>query len=115
MNKYKSVDEYINSQPREQKEILQKIRSLIKSVSPHSEEALGYGVASFKLNDKPLIYYASFKNHIGIYPVPQAKGELAEQIRKYQTGKGTMRFSIDEEVPYEFIKKIVKAREDEIK
>ncbi|OPZ23678.1 MAG: hypothetical protein BWZ03_00424 [bacterium ADurb.BinA186] len=115
MNPFKTVDEYINAQPPKQKEILQKIRSLVKSIYPRSQEALGYAVASFKLNGKVLIYYASFKNHIGIYPVPKASGDLMKEIEKYQTGKGTMRFPLDEEMPYEFIEKIIKAREGEIK
>jgi len=110
----KSVDSYIDSQPEKQGEILQKIRALVKKEVPEAEEAMGYGVASFKLNGKPLIYYASFKNHIGIYPVPRAEGKLAEEIKKHQTGKGTMQFPLDQPIPYDLIKQIAKARKDEV-
>jgi uncharacterized protein YdhG (YjbR/CyaY superfamily) len=114
MNKFETVDNYINSQPSKQKEILEKIRSLIKQEVPEAKEALGYGVASFKLNGKPLIYYASFKNHVGIYPVPKAEGKLADEIKKHQTGKGTMQFPLDRQIPFDFIKKIIEIRKNEV-
>ena len=111
----KTVEEYIDSQPKEQRKVLEKIRALVKSMIPKAEEAMGYGVASFKLNSKPLIYYASFKNHIGIYPVPKAEGKLAEKIKKHQTGKGTLQFPLNEPIPYGFIKQVIKIREDEVR
>lgn len=114
MAAHKTVDEYINSQPEKQRIILENIRELVKQEVPEAEEALGYGVASFKLNDKPLIYYASFKNHVGIYPVPKAEGKLADEIKKHQTGKGTMRFPLDGQIPYDFIEKIIEIRKNEI-
>ncbi|OQB05903.1 MAG: hypothetical protein BWY19_00682 [bacterium ADurb.Bin212] len=113
MNKYETVEKYIASQPSKQSEILQKIRELVKAEMPDAEEAMGYGVASFRLNGKPLLYYAAFKNHIGIYPVPKADGKLADEIKKYQTGKGTMQFILDKPIPYNFIKSLVRARRDE--
>ena len=115
MKNPKSVGEYIGSFPPEVQKILTQIRGLIKKTAPEAQEAMGYGVASFKLNGKPLIYYAAFKNHIGIYPVPKTEGKLLEEIEKYQTGVGTMRFPLDQPIPFDLIKKVVEYKEKEIK
>lgn len=115
MIKTKSVDEYIGSFPPEVQKTLQRIRVTIKKAVPEAEETMGYGVASFRLDGKPLIYYAAFKNHIGVYPVPKAEGKLAEEIKNHQTGKGTMRFPLDQPMPFDLIKKVVQRREIEEK
>lgn len=113
MSNFETVEKYIASQPAKQSEILLKIRDLIKAEVPEAEEVMGYGVASFNLNGKPFIYYAAFNKHIGIYPVPKTEGKLADEIKKYQTGKGTMQFILDKPIPYNFIKRLVRARKDE--
>jgi len=111
---FKGVDEYIDSFVPEVQKILTQIRTLIKKTAPEAQETMGYGVASFKLSGKPLIYYAAFKDHIGVYPVPKAEGKLLEEIKKYQTGVGTMHFLLDEPIPINLIKEIVNLRKKQI-
>jgi uncharacterized protein YdhG (YjbR/CyaY superfamily) len=57
-----------------------------------------------------LIYFAAFKKHIGLYPAPRGIAEFKEALSLYQTGKGTMRFPLDEPIPFGLISKIVKFR-----
>lgn len=110
----REIDQFIDKFPTEVKDRLLKIRDLVKKLVPEAEEAMGYGVPSFKFNGKPLIYYAAFAKHIGIYPVPEAEGELLAKIKKYQTGKGTMQFLHNEPMPYDFIEKIIKLRVEQL-
>ncbi len=57
-----------------------------------------------------LIYFGYAKNHIGLYPIPPITQEFAKALKKYQTGKATIRFPLDKELPLELVKKMVKAR-----
>ena len=62
-----TVEEYINTFPENIREILEKIRGVILKVAPNAEESISYSMPAYKLNKKPLVYFAAFKNHIGLY------------------------------------------------
>ena len=70
MNKIcQTVDEYINTFPVETKEILIKIRKTIKELENEIEESISYGMPEYKLKKQPIIYFAAYKKHIGIYAI----------------------------------------------
>jgi uncharacterized protein YdhG (YjbR/CyaY superfamily) len=108
MNKPKTVGNYIGSFPPEVQKILQQIRATIQKAAPKAEDAMGYGVASFRLNGKPLVYYAAFKNHIGFYPTAEGIHVFKDDLKDYEQSKGTVRFPIDKPMPLDLITKIVK-------
>lgn len=101
-----SVDEYINKQPSPQKEILTKIRHVIKDLIPSAEEKMSYGVPAFKL-DGETIMYAAFKHHVGIYPEPAVIQHFETELHEFETAKGTIQFNLDKPIPYDLIKQIV--------
>ena len=105
-NMDQKISEYIASQDFRQKEILIKIRKLIKKLLPNAEERMSYGVPSFKLNGKAILY-AAFKHHVGIYPEPKIIEFFKDELEKYETAKGTIKFSLDKPIPYDLIEKIV--------
>jgi len=102
----KKVNEYIDKQPRQQKEELIKIRELIKKLIPNAEEKMSYGVPAFRLGNKQILY-AAFKNHLGIYPEPEIIKKFEKELQNYETAKGTIKFGLDKPIPYDLIKKIV--------
>jgi uncharacterized protein YdhG (YjbR/CyaY superfamily) len=105
-----NIDEYIGAFPKETQNRLQEIRAVIKKVFPKAEEAISYAIPAFKLNGRFLIYFAGFKNHVGMYPVPTTK-EFEKDFAAYKTsGRGTIRFPLDEPVPVGLIKKIIQYR-----
>ena len=106
----KNIDEYIAGFPADVQEILQKIRVTIKKAAPKAEEAISYKMPSFNLMGQYLIYFAAYKKHIGLYPVPSGDAEFNKEISIYQAGKGTLRFPLDKPIPYKLIRKIVKLR-----
>ena len=65
-----TIDEYIKTFPEDVQRILEKIRQTIKKAAPAAEEAISYQIPTFKLNGTYLVYFAAFKNHIGLYPPP---------------------------------------------
>ncbi|HRH44820.1 MAG TPA: DUF1801 domain-containing protein [Pyrinomonadaceae bacterium] len=106
----KNVDEYIADFPTETQVILEEIRAAIKTVAPNADESISYGMPGYKLNGKPLVYFAAFKNHIGFYATPTGHAEFAEELSKYKQGKGSVQFPIDKPMPMDLITKIVKFR-----
>ena len=98
---------YLEKQDPEKKEILLKLRQLIIKNTPLAQECMSYGVPAFKFNNKNLIMYAAFKNHIGIYPEPETIQVFAKELAKYETAKGSIKCKLSEPIPYALIKKIV--------
>ncbi len=105
-----NIDEYIAGFPKDIQEILQKIRMTIKKAAPSAEETISYKMPTFNLKGQYLIYFAAYKKHIGLYPVPTGDDAFNKEVAKYQVGKGTLQFPLDEPMPYKLISKIVKAR-----
>jgi uncharacterized protein YdhG (YjbR/CyaY superfamily) len=112
--KFTSVAEYISSFPKETQKILLQIRETIKHTAPDAEEKIGYNMPAFTLNG-PLVYFAAFKNHIGFYATPTGHEKFAKELSKYNQGKGSVQFPLDEPMPLTLIKKIVTFRVKENK
>jgi uncharacterized protein YdhG (YjbR/CyaY superfamily) len=106
---FKTVDEYVALFPKDTQEILKKIRQLIKEVEPKAEEAISYGIPTYKLNGN-LVHLGAFKNHIGFYPTPSAIKFFKKDLSPYKQSKGAVQFLMNEPIPFEIIKKIVKYR-----
>jgi uncharacterized protein YdhG (YjbR/CyaY superfamily) len=105
---------YIDKQAPLQKEILEKLRKPIKKSAPLATEAMSYGVPAFKFKGN-LVLYAAFKNHIGIYPEPKTIQVFKNELKNYDTSKGTIKFALDKQIPYDLIEKIVKYKYKNLK
>lgn len=108
-----NVDEYIQSFPRSTQTLLKQVRKTIKDNAPGAEELIGYGMPAYKLNKKPLVYFAGYDKHIGFYATPNGHEKFAKELSKYKQGKGSVQFPIDEPMPIDLISKIVKYRVSE--
>lgn len=108
-----TVDSYIASFPAKIQEILTKIRTIIKENAPGAEEGFAYKMPSYKLNKKPLVYFAAFENHIGFYATPSGHTEFAEELSRYKQGKGSVQFPLNQPMPYDLISRIVRFRVEE--
>ena len=109
--KPENIDEYIDRYPKETQTILEQIRATIKKAAPGTEETISYGIPAFTIGGKYLVYFAAYKNHIGLYPVPGATNDFEKDFSSYKTsGKGTIQFPLDKPMPLKLIIKIVKFR-----
>jgi len=104
-----SIDEYILKFPPDIQEILEMIRKVIKKAAPDAEEKISYQMPTFVLHGN-LVHFAAFKNHIGLYPTPSGIEAFKDELSGYKGAKGSIRFPIDQPIPYELISKIVKVR-----
>jgi len=105
----KDIDEYISGFPADVQKILKKIRVTIRKAAPDAKEAIKYGIPTFVQNGN-LVHFAAYKAHIGFYPAPRGIEPFKDEVAPYEAGKGTLRFPLDQPVPYGLITKIVKFR-----
>jgi uncharacterized protein YdhG (YjbR/CyaY superfamily) len=109
-NQSKTIDEYIETFPKDVQGILEKMRQTIRRAAPEAVEAISYQMPTFKLNGKNLVHFAGFKNHIGFYPIPSGIEAFKEELSSYRQGKGSVQFQMDKPIPYDLVEKIVKYR-----
>jgi uncharacterized protein YdhG (YjbR/CyaY superfamily) len=107
---FKTIDEYIASFPPDVQQILEKLRMTIKDSAPNAQEAISYGMPAFKLNGD-LVYFAAYKKHIGFCPRgPSAIKAFKDELSGYEQSKRTIRFPLDQPIPFDLVKRIVKFR-----
>ena len=104
-----TIDEYIKQFPKDVQVILEKMRAIISKAAPKAEEAMAYGIPTFKLNGN-LVHFGGFKSHIGFYPAPSGIEAFKKELAKYEGSKGTIKFPFDKPLPVALITKVVKFR-----
>ena len=109
---YLSIDEYIRSFPEPIQKKLEELRNVIKEQAPEAQEKISYQMPTFFLNGN-LVHFAAFSKHIGFYPTPSGIEAFQSELAKYHFAKGSVQFPIDEPLPLELIKKIVRFRVEE--
>jgi len=103
------VDEYIAGFPQETSAILAKIREIIREAAPQAHETINYGVPTFTLKGN-LVHFAGYKSHVGFYPTPTGIEKFKDELSAYEFAKGSVKFPLDQPIPYELISQIVRFR-----
>jgi len=105
----KEIDEYIGQFPMEVQVILRRILDVVRENAPEAEVGFAYGMPAFKWHG-PLVYFGGYKHHIGFYPTPSGVDADLPELDKYKHAKGTLRFPLEEEIPYDLIAEVVRHR-----
>ena len=103
------IEQYIDGCAPHVRPILRKIRALVRAEAPDAVEKISYRMPAFFLNGA-LIYFAAFKQHIGMYPPVKGDAALTRALARHRGEKGNLRFSLDEPIPYRLIRRVVKYR-----
>lgn len=109
MNSYKDIDTYIKNFPKDVREQLKILRSLIQVVAPDAEETIKYGIPTFVYHGN-LVHFGGYTTHVGFYPGATAIKIFKEELSKYKTSKGAVQFPLGSPLPKMLIQKIVKYR-----
>lgn len=106
-----SVDEYIAAQPAALRPRLEQVRAAIRRAVPEAVEGIGYGMPGYKLNGRPLLYFAGFKQHYSLFAASGTFfASLERELKNYEQRKGTIHFPLNEPVPVRLISRIAKLR-----
>ena len=103
MAKFESVETYLASFSEEVQAILEQVRTTIRTAVPGAEETISYDIPTFKVDGKPVVYFAGWKSHVSVYPIPEADDALERAIAPFRAAKGTLKFPLDRPIPYELI------------
>jgi len=106
---FKTIDSYIASFPENVQSILQDIRETIHAAAPQAEEKISYQMPTFVYKGN-LIYFAAFKNHIGVFGTSGALEPFHDELAPFTGPKGNLQFPIDKPIPLDLIRKIVTFR-----
>jgi uncharacterized protein YdhG (YjbR/CyaY superfamily) len=107
-----TIDEYIALYPPEVQAILQQVRQTAREVAPEAQEAIAYGIPTFKLHGN-LVHFAAYKKHIGFYPTPSGLEAFKTELAGYKGSKGAVQFPLDQPIPYDLIRRITLFRVEE--
>ena len=112
--KPKTIDEYLTNVKPDHRKTLQKLRQTIQTAAPRAKECVSYGIPAFRLDRRVLVFFGAWANHCAFYPGSAATlKNFRNELRNFQTSKGTIRFSPDKPLPAALVKKLVKTRIEE--
>ena len=111
-SKPKSHDDYLAAVTEDKRGALQKLRKAIRMAAPKAEECISYQLPAFRLNKKFLVAYGAATSHCAFYPGSTVKA-VKDELKSYDTSKGTIRFSADKPLPSALVRKLVRLRIEE--
>jgi uncharacterized protein YdhG (YjbR/CyaY superfamily) len=114
---YKSVDDYIASQPEAVRPALERVRGAIRKAVPGVREVISYQMPAYRLDGGMVLYFAGWKRHYSIYPATaDLVAAFEEELAAYEVNnKGTIRFPLDGRVPVGLIGRIARFRAKQVR
>src|ERR1700739_221683 len=98
---FTTIDEYISTFPADIQAILEKVRRAIQKAAPEAAETMSYGIPTFDLNGKHLVFFAGWKHHISLYPIPAGGEGFQQKILHYKKTRGQIQFQLVNAFPYD--------------
>ena len=95
----------IAAQPEGVQQYLKEVRDALRAALPEAEERISWSMPTYWKRHN-IIQFAGFKNHVGLYPGPEAVQEFSERLKEYKTSKGTIQLPYGSPVPAELISDI---------
>jgi len=108
--KPQTIDEYLEPLSKEKRVALEKLRRAIKSAAPLAEECISYQVPAFRLSGRMLVAFGAAANHCSFYPGAFPIEANKDELKAYDTSKGTIRFPPERPLPATLVRKLVKSR-----
>jgi uncharacterized protein YdhG (YjbR/CyaY superfamily) len=105
-----TIDEYLAGVSEDKRAALQALREVIRAAAPDAKECISYKMPTFKLNGM-LVGFAAAKNHCSLYAWNGSSvGALSEELRDFDTSKGTIRFTPDKPIPATVVRRLVELK-----
>jgi len=95
---------------------MEELRQTIREAAPDATEAISYNMPAFRLDGRFFVSYEAYKRHYSLFPWSDAMLDaLGDDLRRHATGRGTIRFAADEELPVELVRRVVEFRRREMR
>ncbi len=110
--KFKTVDEYIESQPEDTKRTLLALRAIIMQTVPDATELFNYDIPAYALvkggkRDKQIMI-ARYKTFAGFYTGTGILEQFSKELASYKVGKASVQFPNNQPLPKTLIVGIIK-------
>jgi uncharacterized protein YdhG (YjbR/CyaY superfamily) len=106
----RTIDEYLAALSDDKRAVLEKLRKTIRAAAPKAEECISYQIAAYR-QDGMLVGFGATANHCAFYLMSSSIVEAhKEELKDYDTSKGTIRFQADKPLPVGLVRMLVKAR-----
>lgn len=108
-NTAQTIDDFIAAYPTAVQARMQQLRRAIHEAAPGAGEKISYGIPTITLQGN-LVHFSAYEHHLGFYPGAAPIVTFTEELKPYETAKGTIRFPLDQPLPLDLIRRIVKFR-----
>jgi len=108
-----TIDQYLKPLSNDKRAALEKLRKAIKSAAPKAEECISYQIPGFRLSGRLLVSFGAAAKHCAFYPGAHPVKAHQDELKAYDTSKGTIRFPADRPLPVALVRKLVKTRSAE--
>lgn len=102
-------EEYYKQFPVDIQDKLRAIENYITELVPEASKKIRYQMPTFYLNGN-LIHFAAFKNHLSLFGGGEVTTVFKDDLKEYKTSKGTIQIPLNQDIPFDLIKKIVEYR-----
>lgn len=99
---------YIETFPDDVRVRLKAIQASVLSLFPDATSCISYRMPAFR-EKYVFIYFAAFKNHIGIYPPVRQDPALIQDLRRFRGPRGNLAFPFSQPLPMELIERVILA------
>jgi uncharacterized protein YdhG (YjbR/CyaY superfamily) len=106
-----AVEGYLARLPADQQAALDRLRAQLRGLLPEAVEALSYGMPTFKIGDRAVVWYAGWKAHCSIYPLTDSfLRSHARTLKGFGRTNGSMHFTPEAPIPERLVEELVRAR-----
>lgn len=108
-------DAYIAAAPEAFRPLLTHLRALLARTLPEAEEIVAYNMPGFSIGGKVVASYAAFSRQCGLYLLPGAIAEHADEIAAagLKATKTGITFTPRKALPDELVERLVRASRSE--
>lgn len=101
------IDDYLKKVTPQQKDALERVRTIVRQIVPDAEEVISYGMPVLKHKGKYVIGFAAFKDHMSVFPGPEAIEAVKDKLAGYKLSKGTIQFTSENPIPESIMKEMI--------